>query len=167
MKRLALILTCMAAAGLAVADDAAKKPDAKAAETKATETKAGDSKTANAPVKGPRISVEPETFDFGKALQNKTLTKEFSLRNFGNEDLVITEVTTTCGCTVADLASKTLKPGTSTPLTVKLDTRSNEGKLQRSVSIVSNDPQKKILEVKVMADVQSNAGTGAENTTVH
>jgi hypothetical protein len=155
VKRLALILTCVAAAGLAVADEAVKPASA---ETKA----AADAKAA--PVKGPRIGIEPESFDFGKALQNKTLTKEFSLRNFGNEDLVITEVTTTCGCTVADLATKTLKPGASTPLTVKLDTRSNEGKLQRGVSIVSNDPQKKILEVKVMADVQANAGTGAETS---
>ena len=32
------------------------------------------------PAKGPRISVEPASFDFGKALQNRTLNKEFSIR---------------------------------------------------------------------------------------
>jgi hypothetical protein len=46
-------------------------------------------------------------------------------------------------------------------LTIKLDTRSNQGKLERQVSIVSNDPQKKILQIKVMADVQPPAETGA------
>ena len=154
MKRFALLLTCVAVAGLAVAEPPAAKP--------AADSKAADAKAA--PTKGPRIGVEPESFDFGKALQNKTLTKEFSLRNFGNEDLVISEVTTTCGCTVADLTTKTLKPGASTPLTVKLDTRSNQGKLERQVSIVSNDPQKKTLMIKVMADVESGAGTGAETS---
>jgi hypothetical protein len=159
VKRFALLLTCVAVAGLAVAEPPAAKP---AADPKAADAKGADAKTA--PTKGPRIGVEPESFDFGKALQNKTLTKEFSLRNFGNEDLVISEVTTTCGCTVADLATKTLKPGASTPLTVKLDTRSNQGKLERQVSIVSNDPQKKTLMIKVMADVESGAGTGAETS---
>jgi len=154
VKRFALLLTCVAVAGLAVAEPPAAKP--------AADSKAADAKAA--PTKGPRIGVEPESFDFGKALQNKTLTKEFSLRNFGNEDLVISEVTTTCGCTVADLTTKTLKPGASTPLTVKLDTRSNQGKLERQVSIVSNDPQKKTLMIKVMADVESGAGTGAETS---
>ena len=154
MKRFALLLTCVAVAGLAVAEPPAAKP--------ATDPKAADAKAAA--TKGPRIGVEPESFDFGKALQNKTLTKEFSLRNFGNEDLVISEVTTTCGCTVADLTTKTLKPGASTPLTVKLDTRSNQGKLERQVSIVSNDPQKKTLMIKVMADVESGTGTGAETS---
>jgi len=154
VKRFALLLTCVAVAGLAVAEPPAAKP--------ATDPKAADAKAAA--TKGPRIGVEPESFDFGKALQNKTLTKEFSLRNFGNEDLVISEVTTTCGCTVADLTTKTLKPGASTPLTVKLDTRSNQGKLERQVSIVSNDPQKKTLMIKVMADVEGGAGTGAETS---
>ena len=65
----------------------------------------------------PRIRVEPEAFDFGKALPGKTLRKEFTLRNFGDAELVIEGVTTTCGCTAAISAKTRLEAGGSTQLT--------------------------------------------------
>jgi hypothetical protein len=119
-------------------------------------------KTAAAPVpdlKGPRISVEPQSFDFGKAVQNKTLAKEFSIKNYGTEDLVIENVSTTCGCTAALLDSKVVKPGGTTPLRVTLETRSYSGKVERKILIRSNDSETKLLELKVEATV---AAAGAE-----
>ncbi len=103
---------------------------------------------------GPRIRVEPETFDFGRAAQNKTLHKEFSIRNFGNQDLVIESVSTTCGCTAALMESKVVKPGGTTPLRVSLETRAYKGRVVRSVLVRSNDPQTGLLEVKVEATVE-------------
>jgi Protein of unknown function (DUF1573) len=107
-----------------------------------------------APARAPRIAVEPTVFDFGKALQEKTLEKEFTVRNLGNEDLVIESVSTTCGCTVAEGYSKVVKPGASTPLRVKLQTRTTVGRLSRSVLIKSNDPSGRPLELKVEATVE-------------
>jgi hypothetical protein len=108
-------------------------------------------KTAGA---GPRIRVEPESFDFGNAAQNKTLRKEFSIRNFGTVDLLIESVTTTCGCTAALTESKVVKPGGSTPLRVSLETRAYKGRVQRSVMVRSNDPQAALVEVKVEVTVE-------------
>lgn len=104
---------------------------------------------------GPRITVEPQGFDFGQALQNKTLSKEFTIKNFGSADLVIERVTTTCGCTTAPLdeKSKLIKPGGSTPLVVKLQTRESTGLMSRSVLIKSNDPEKGFYEIKIQATV--------------
>jgi hypothetical protein len=129
-----------------------------AAETKPAPAKpaAADVKTkaeTKAPVKGPKIAVDPPEHDFGKAQQNKTLTKEFNLKNLGNEDLVIGEITTSCGCTVAQLTTKTLKPGASTALTVNLETRVVSGHLERTITIPSNDPTQKSLQLKVTAEV--------------
>lgn len=106
------------------------------------------------PARGPRITVEPTVFDFGKAQQEKTLEKEFTIRNLGNEDLVIEGVSTTCGCTVAEGYAKVIKPGGSTPLRVKLQTRTAFGKLSRSVLVKSNDPSGRPLELKVEATVE-------------
>jgi len=103
---------------------------------------------------GPRIRVAPESFDFGRAAQNKTLRKEFSIRNFGNEDLVIESVSTTCGCTAALMDSKVVKPGGTTPLRVSLETRAYRGRVLRSVMVRSNDPQAALVEVKVEATVE-------------
>ena len=107
----------------------------------------------------PQISVEPTSFDFGKALPEKTLEKQFSIRNFGDADLVIEQVTTTCGCTAAflDEESKVLKPGRSGQLRVRLQTRDYSGKVVRSVMVRSNDPAQKLLEIQVEANVQAPA----------
>jgi hypothetical protein len=105
--------------------------------------------------KGPRISVEPASFDFGKAVQRKTLQKEFRLRNFGDQDLVIEQVSTTCGCTVAQGFAHQVKPGDSTSVRVSLETRDYRGRLVRSVLVRSNDPETKVLEIRVEATVSA------------
>jgi Protein of unknown function (DUF1573) len=103
-------------------------------------------------VKSPRISVDPMSFDFGKALQNRTLHKDFVVRNFGTADLEIKRVSTSCGCTAALADSTTVEPGASTTLRVDLQTRTYEGKLERKVIVESNDP-KSPLVLKVQATV--------------
>jgi hypothetical protein len=108
--------------------------------------------------KGARISIEPASFDFGNALPNKTLTKEFVVKNFGGEDLLIDRVSTTCGCTVAEGYSKVVKPGGSTTLRVKLETRNYSGRVERKVAVKSNDPEKAVAEVTVVATVRAGEG---------
>lgn len=103
---------------------------------------------------GPRISIEPKSFDFGKALPNKTLNKDFVLKNIGGEDLVIERVSTTCGCTVASGYAKLVKPGEATTLKVALATRNSSGRLERKVVVKSNDPETSVAEVTVVATVE-------------
>jgi hypothetical protein len=107
--------------------------------------------------KAPRISVDPEAFDFGKAQPGKTLHKEFTLANFGGAELVIENVSTTCGCTAALASDTRLKPGASTLLRVTLETRSYSGRMERQVLVRSNDPKTPLLTVKVSATVEAPA----------
>jgi len=113
-----------------------------------------ETKTA---AKGPRIRVEPASFDFGRALPNRALEKEFSIRNFGGEDLVIETITTTCGCTAALTENKVVKPGGATPLKVTLQTRDYSGKVERRILVRSNDPTTSLLEIKVEVTVVAAA----------
>jgi hypothetical protein len=85
------------------------------------------------PPKGPRISAEPLVFDFGKVLTQKTLHKDFVIRNVGTEDLDIERVSTTCGCTVAEEPPKLVKPGQSAILKIKFETRTYSGRVERRV----------------------------------
>lgn len=101
----------------------------------------------------PRLAVEPAAFDFGRVLPQRTVQKEFSIRNFGGSDLVIENVSTTCGCTAALMDSKVVKPGRTTPLRVTVETRTYSGRVARSVMIRSNDPARPLLEVRVEATV--------------
>jgi len=113
----------------------------------------GPALLAEEPAKGPRIAVEPPAFDFGKALPNKSLHKDFTIRNFGSEDLEIERVTTTCGCTAALADNKVVKPGESTTLRVTLQTRDYKGRVEREILVQSNDPAQNPLKLKVQATV--------------
>jgi hypothetical protein len=104
---------------------------------------------------GPRLRVEPVSFDFGRALPGKTLRKEFTLRNLGDRPLVIENVSTTCGCTAALLGEKTLAPGRATPLAVTLQTRDSRGRVERKVLVRSNDAKSPLVEITVTATVEA------------
>ena len=102
----------------------------------------------------PRIRVEPEGFDFGKAQPGKTLRKDFTIRNFGDAELVIEGVSTTCGCTAALSAQSRVEPGGRTALRVTFETRSYSGKVERQVLVRSNDPKAPLVQVRVSATVE-------------
>ena len=111
------------------------------------------------PPTGPRIRVEPESFDFGKALPDKVLRREFTVRNFGDAPLVIEGVSTTCGCTAALAAKSRVEPGGSTSLRVTFETRRYSGRVERQVLVRSNDPKTPLLQVKVSASVEKGTET--------
>ena len=106
------------------------------------------------PAAAPRIQVEPESFDFGKAQPGKTLRKDFTIRNFGDAELVIENVSTTCGCTAALSEQSRVEPGGRTALRVTFETRSYSGKVERQVLVRSNDPKTPLLQVRVSATVE-------------
>lgn len=51
------------------------------------------------------------TFDFGKIKLNNPVTNEFSFTNTGDAPLVISGVTASCGCTVAEYTKDPIEPG--------------------------------------------------------
>ena len=107
------------------------------------------------PPTGPRIRVEPGSFDFGRALPGKTLRKDFRIRNFGDAPLTIDGVSTTCGCTAALAAESRVEPGGSTVLRVTLQTRRDFGRVEREVLVRSNDPKTPLARVRVVATVEA------------
>jgi hypothetical protein len=117
----------------------------------APETPVPPSPAAAAPA--PRIAVEPASFDFGRVVPQRTLHRQFSIRNFGSADLEVKQVSTTCGCTAALLDNKVVKPGGSAALRVSFETRNYSGKVTRSVLIKSNDPARPTVELKLEATV--------------
>jgi len=101
----------------------------------------------------PRIEVEPESFDFGEARQQSTLHKEFRLVNLGDSALEIVRVSTSCGCTATQLAETVIEPGASEVLRVSVNTRSDRGKIVRTVLVSSNDPERPRLKIALSATV--------------
>ena len=81
------------------------------------------------------LIAEPSGFDFGRVLPDRSVQKEFRLRNLGTRPVVIENVATDCGCMVVGEYAKELPAGGTTPLTVLLHTPPQPGLVQRTVVV--------------------------------
>ncbi len=58
--------------------------------------------TSQAQSKPAEFKFDKETYNFGKIPSNKPATVDFNFTNIGDTPLIITNVETTCGCTVPE-----------------------------------------------------------------
>jgi len=80
---------------------------------------------------------EDLTYDFGKIKQNSDGIHEFEFKNTGKEPLIITNVKSSCGCTVPTYPEKPLKKGETAKIHVKYDTK-RIGVFTKTITVYSN-----------------------------
>ena len=69
--------------------------------------------------------------------------------NTGNSNLVISNVSTTCGCTVADYPKDPIAPGKDGKIEVEFNSEGKSGMVDRKVTVVSNcEPNSTVLTIK-------------------
>lgn len=86
---------------------------------------------------GPKIEFKSDTVDYGTT--NKTDDngiRVFEFTNTGNADLVITDVKSTCGCTVPSKPIAPIKPGKTGSIQVKYDM--HPGPFRKTITVQSN-----------------------------
>lgn len=66
----------------------------------------------------PEFKFDKETYDFGKIPQGKPVSVDFKFTNTGDEPIIITNVESTCGCTVPKFTSTPVKKGESGVISV-------------------------------------------------
>lgn len=89
--------------------------------------------------RGPRLEVEPESWDFGSAPPGQRLTHDFALHNRGDRVLRIGRIASACACAAAVTDGTEVAPGANATLRVTLETRGYRGILERWLTISSND----------------------------
>lgn len=106
----------------------------------------------------PKISIVPQAFDFGQVKYGDVVQATFKLKNDGGSDLEIVRVSTSCGCTKAEVNKNTVAPAEEITLIVFFDPAVHEddtdlGEVTRIIYVKSNDPTTPEAEVKIMANV--------------
>ncbi|HOP43730.1 MAG: DUF1573 domain-containing protein [Flavobacteriales bacterium] len=98
---------------------------------------------------GPMISLDKEVHDYGTIPNGANGTCEFTVTNTGDAPLIITNCKGSCGCTVPKCDTAPVKPGGSTVITVKYDTK-RTGPINKNVTITSNavNAPNKIVRIK-------------------
>ncbi|MFI4910768.1 MAG: DUF1573 domain-containing protein [Sedimentisphaeraceae bacterium JB056] len=92
-------------------------------------------------VTGPSIEVPDEIADFGQVKPKSVHSFSYKFKNVGSEELVISRVQSTCGCTVPELAKKEYQPGESGEVKITYTASSREGDTTKHLYIHSNDPK--------------------------
>lgn len=92
------------------------------------------------PARGPRIACDEPVFNFGMADNRTTVEHTFILKNTGDTTLEISNIRAACGCTVANVSTKTIPPGGTSELTSRLNLQGRNGHQSKTITITSNDP---------------------------
>lgn len=94
------------------------------------------------------ISFETEVIDYGTIEQHSDGTRLFAFTNEGDAPLLITNVKTSCGCTVPSYSKEPILPGKSGELKIKYDTK-RLGAFTKTITVTSNaEGGNKILKIK-------------------
>ena len=105
----------------------------------------------------PVIEFEKDVHDFGRVIQGEKVAYGFKFKNTGTSDLIISKVSSSCGCAVPDFPKIPIKPGESKKIDVKFDSQNRPGFQNKSVTIISNaQPSIKVLRIKAEVVLPEN-----------
>ena len=102
----------------------------------------------------PTISISEEEWDFGKIKEDERPVHIFTIKNTGREELIISRVRASCGCTATMLSSDNIKPGQSAELQATFNPTGFNGIVKKDIYIDSNDPQLPKTKVTIIAEVE-------------
>lgn len=102
----------------------------------------------------PKIFFPETQHDFGTVTEGETVTYTFKFVNKGKAILDIKDIKTSCGCTAALVSSKQIDPGKEGTLKIDLDTKNRQGRMSRTITINSNDPEEPNKVLTIYAEVK-------------
>ena len=103
----------------------------------------------------PEISFEKTVIDYGTVNKGDNGVREFVFRNSGNAPLIISNVKSTCGCTIPKKPEKPILPGESEKIQVKYDTK-RVGFIRKSITVTSNAASSPTTILKIKGQVVDN-----------
>ena len=127
--------------------------------TGSTATKAKKTAKAKIPtVVGAGMVFENETIDYGTIKHNADGNRKFVLVNNGNQPLVISSASGSCGCTVPSAPKEPIAPGAKAFIDVKYAT-DRVGPFTKTVTVNSNAVQGASKTLTIKGEVLPDAST--------
>ncbi|MFH2000791.1 MAG: DUF1573 domain-containing protein [Planctomycetota bacterium] len=118
----------------------------------------------------PVLSTDKQVIDFGELLEGERVSQKLKISNKGKGDLTLLKIDFTCGCTIPQIVMPSgeivipdrkkenkigvLLPGETAELELEFKALGYKGKLNRRLSIFSNDPQFRETQILVEAVVR-------------
>ncbi|MFS4457272.1 DUF1573 domain-containing protein [Maribacter sp. 2304DJ31-5] len=95
-----------------------------------------------------KIEFKTETVDYGEITKGADGVRVFEFTNTGNAPLIISKVSSSCGCTIPKKPEDPIMPGKTGKIQVKYDTN-RVGPIRKAITVISNaDTPTKVLKIK-------------------
>ena len=96
-----------------------------------------------------KIEFKTETIDYGKIERGSDGVRAFEFTNTGNAPLIISKVSSSCGCTIPKKPKDPILPGKKGVIEVKYDTKRSAGPIRKAITVISNAATPtKVLKIK-------------------
>ncbi|MDD4847522.1 MAG: DUF1573 domain-containing protein [Bacteroidales bacterium] len=86
----------------------------------------------------PIITFEKTEHDFGKVIRGEKVTYRFKFKNTGKAPLLISNVASSCGCTVPEYSKLPIQPNGEGEITVTFNSQSMSGFKRKGVTVMAN-----------------------------
>ncbi|MDE1889774.1 MAG: DUF1573 domain-containing protein [Planctomycetota bacterium] len=104
-------------------------------------------------VKKPKIVFGEQIYDFGRIYIGEKVQHGFKFRNYGSGVLLINNVSSSCGCTIALVSKNKLFKDEEGVVEIKFNTGNYIGKVTKSVIVNSNDPEIPKYKLTIMGEM--------------
>jgi hypothetical protein len=86
----------------------------------------------------PKIQLMETVYNFGEITEGAIIKHNFKFKNTGKTPLIITDVQTTCGCTVPSWNKSPIQPNEIDEISVEFNSDGKEGKMDKPITIIAN-----------------------------
>lgn len=95
-----------------------------------------------------KIEFKSETVDYGEIAKGSDGVRVFEFTNTGTAPLIVSKVSSSCGCTIPKKPENPILPGKTGEIQVKYDTN-RVGPIRKAITVISNaDTPTKVLKIK-------------------
>jgi len=106
----------------------------------------------------PAIAFDKTEHDFGTIENGTPVETVFKYTNSGNSMLVVSNIKSTCGCTVPSNWTKEVAPGDTGEFAVKFNGKGNGNKVSKSITMTTNTEKgKEVVKISAFVEKDPNA----------
>lgn len=87
---------------------------------------------------GAKIKFMEESKNFGDIKQGEVVKHVFNFKNEGNEPLILSNVSTTCGCTASNWPKEPIAPGKTASIEATFNSAGKAGQQNKVLTVFSN-----------------------------
>lgn len=154
MKKYILALVALAMITISCNEEAPKTEDKASITPAVEESKAKALETppttpTNVVTATTTIEMDKMEHDFGEIGNTDPVHTTFTIKNTGDNPLIITQAKGSCGCTVPTYPKEPIAPGETGSIEVSYNPKGNKGAQSKTVTLIANtEPANTVLFVK-------------------